>query len=85
MYNYKFAQERFLASKVIKRLERIYVEVANFTGWFQFNNTYNWYFNQETVNQTPVLMPIGEQILVEQDVLQININSSVRINIISTG
>ena len=51
--------------------KRVYNHAHITTASIEFGNSYNWFFNQETVNQAPVLNMIDNQTMVEQDVLQI--------------
>jgi len=42
----------------------------------EFGEAFNWFFNPETVNQSPLLNAIGSHALVEQGSLQIDISAS---------
>ncbi|RKZ60535.1 MAG: hypothetical protein DRQ44_12640 [Gammaproteobacteria bacterium] len=55
---------------------RVYNHAHITTASIEFGNSFNWYFNQETVNLAPVVTAIDDQVLLEQDILQINVNSS---------
>ncbi|MDX2505040.1 MAG: matrixin family metalloprotease, partial [Gammaproteobacteria bacterium] len=44
--------------------------------FIEFGSSYNWFFNTDTVNQAPVLGTIGDQIIIEGQVLNLNLSAS---------
>ena len=56
--------------------KRVYNHTRITTAHIEFGNAFNWFFNTDTVNQAPVLTMIGDQFLLEQDALQIDITAS---------
>ena len=55
---------------------RVFNHLRVTSAFIEFGEGFNWFFNQETVNQAPVLTAIGNQTMDEQDVLPINITAS---------
>ena len=51
-----------------------HIRVTN--AFIEFGSSYNWFFNTDTVNQAPVLSAIGDQNIVEDQVLNLNLSAS---------
>ncbi len=56
--------------------DRVFNHVRVDTPTIEFGDSYNWFFNTDTVNQAPVLNTVGSQSLTELDSLQINISAT---------